>query len=444
MRRILAAGAATLLLACLSVVLVAAPASAHILPTTTVALDVHESTIDATVSIPVTDLELATGFDVDTDQQQLSDYITDHFTVTSDADTWATQVTAVSLGTSQQYGTAAFDELTAQVVLTPDSSAVPREFELDYDVVLDKVATHTVIVSLQSDWSGGRVESSGEIGTISENTTTGEVDPLRADLGDGSAWRGFVGLVSLGMTHIVEGTDHQLFLLTLLLPAPLLVAAGVRRSRRWAGATTPRRAIRKIGVITLSFTAGHSITLALGSLGLPVPQQLIEALIAVSILVAAGHAIRPIFAGREALIAGGFGLIHGLAFSATLTALDLGGGQLAVSLLGFNLGIEAMQLVIVALVLPPLCVLARTGAYTPLRLGASALTAAAALGWLLSRLGVANPVADLADGFAGVAPWVLGVLWAGAAVSAIPRLRLRLRTMPGTGSSASVPWDVRP
>jgi hydrogenase/urease accessory protein HupE len=120
----------------------------------------------------------------------------------------------------------------------------------------------------------------------------------------------------MGISHILQGTDHQLFLLTLLLPGPILVAG-----RRWAGAAPRRRAARRIAAITASFTLGHSVTLALGVLGLPVPQQPIEALIAVSILAAAVHAIRPIFPGREARIVAGFGLVHGLAFSVTLSEL---------------------------------------------------------------------------------------------------------------------------
>jgi hypothetical protein len=169
-------------------------------------------------------------------------------------------------------------------------------------------------------------------------------------------------MLRLGISHIADGTDHQLFLLTLLLPAPLLAVR-----RRWREVVPTGRAVRRISAITIAFTIGHSVTLALGTLGLPVPQQPVEALIAVRILIAAAHALRPLFPGREPLIAGVFGLVHGMAFSTTLSALDLSGKQLALSLLGFNLGIEVMQLVVVLVVLPPLIVLARTRAYRPLR-----------------------------------------------------------------------------
>jgi hypothetical protein len=67
-----------------------------------------------------------------------------------------------------------------------------------------------------------------------------------------------------------------------------------------------------------------------------VPERPIEVLIAASILVSAVHAFRPIFPGREAWIAAFFGLIHGLAFAATLDRLGLGRWEH----LAFNLGIE--------------------------------------------------------------------------------------------------------
>ena len=61
-----------------------------------------------------------------------------------------------------------------------------------------------------------------------------------------------------------------------------------------------------------------------------------------------------------------------------------------------------MQLAIVALVLPPLIVLARTRAYTPLRIVAAGVAGVAAVGWLAARLGFANGLSDAADGLAGI------------------------------------------
>jgi len=97
------------------------------------------------------------------------------------------------------------------------------------------------------------------------------------------------------------------------------------------------------------------------------------------------HAIRPIVRGGEIWIATGFGLMHGLAFAALLGGLDLSRGSLVTELLGFNLGIELTQLIVVALVMPSLMVLSRTRPYPAVRvtLASSGIVLAAA--WLAER-----------------------------------------------------------
>lgn len=414
MRKALLAAPA-LLLAGAAVLLSAAPASAHVAPSTTIELDVHERNITASLTLPTEDLATATGLDVatlsPTTTAELVEYLEQHFVVTSDAATWTVVVDDVATQATEQWGTGAFDAITATATLTPSDPDAVRAFTLHYDAIIHQVATADIAVVLRSDWATGALDSARELGTISLDTVTGTIPTLAIDVDEGSDWQGFVGMVALGISHIAEGTDHQLFLLTLLLPAPLLVAG-----RRWRGTVTTRTAIRRITAVTLAFTLGHSVTLALGVFGLPVPQQVIEVLIAVSILVAAVHAWRPLFAGKEALVAGLFGLVHGMAFSTTLTELGLSGGQLVLSLLGFNVGIELMQLAVVALVLPALLILARTRASAPLRTAAASLTALAAVGWALDRVGVSTPLAAVGNSIGAVSPWLLAGMWAAAAV----------------------------
>ena len=432
MRRVAAVAAAVPLFLALLIGVVATPALAHVQPTTTVVLDVRQDGIDAVLRIPLEDLTTASGIDLGeqpaadpaAQDTRLRDYLLAHIRPTSDGGAWTVTVDDLAIEDTEQLGTGPFTVLTAQVQLTPPAAADLRSFQLDYDVVIHQVVTHTVIVSAREDPAGGDAGAARAIGTIQLDPVTGKVPALEVDLAGDSASRGVAGMVGLGIEHIREGTDHQLFLLTLLLPAPLLV-----RGRRWAAPARLQQALRRIVAITGSFTLGHSITLALGAVGFPVPLETVEALIAVSILVAAAHAVRPIFAGREALIAGGFGLVHGMAFSATLAELDLTGGQLALSLLGFNVGIELLQLVVVALVLPPLCVFARTRGYGPLRVVAAGLTAVAAAGWLAARIGFPNPVADLADRLADASPWVVVALWVACAVVLVRVWRGR----PATG-----------
>lgn len=395
-------------------VLVPTAASAHVVPSTVIALDVRESEITGTVTVPAADLTLASGIPVGetVDADAVADYLEEHTSVATGGAAWQVDVTDAEVAQVEQWGAGAFPAVIAEITLTPPTPGQLRTFTLDYDAVVHEVITADVFVILHSDWAVGEWESSRDLGTIGVDTASGEVPPLQVDLDDGSGWQGFVGMVALGSQHIAEGVDHQLFLLTLLLPAPLLAVG-----RRWARAAPPRTAVRRILTVTIAFTIGHSLTLILGTLGLPVPTQAVEILIAVSILVAALHAIRPIFPGREAVVAGGFGLIHGLAFSTTLSALDLTGWRLALSLLGFNVGIELMQLVVVMLVLPPLIVLARTAAYTPLRVTAAAVTGAAAVGWVLERIGVLSGFSDAVSTVSVAGPWIVGALWAAALVA---------------------------
>ena len=96
-------------------------------------------------------------------------------------------------------------------------------------------------------------------------------------------------------------------------------------------------------------------------------------------------------------MAGVFGLGHGMAFSFVLAEMHLSTGQLVTSLLGFNLGIELVQLLLVCLALPSLLVLVRLRVQPVLRMTGAALTGTVAVGWLADRLGLPNPVARAAE-----------------------------------------------
>ena len=215
-------------------------------------------------------------------------------------------------------------------------------------------------------------------------------------------------LFQLGMRHIAEGTDHLLFLLVLLLPAPLLVAGG-----RWSGTTGVRTSLLRILRIVTAFTLGHSITLALAAFGVVhVPSHPIEVLIAVSILVSAVHALRPIFPGREARIAAFFGLIHGLAFASTLSELGLGRWERLAGILSFNLGIETMQMAVVALTLPSLILMSRTRAYPWLRVGGALFAGVASVGWIVERMiGAQSSVDNVVNELVHHSVWIGGGLF---------------------------------
>ncbi len=232
-----------------------------------------------------------------------------------------------------------------------------------------------------------------------------------------SAVAPFAGVPSmfrLGMRHIAEGTDHLLFLIALLLPAPLL---SIRH--RWATFGGVRRSLIQILHIVTAFTVGHSITLALGASGLVfLPTRSVEVLIAVSILISAVHALRPLFPGREPLIAAGFGLVHGLAFATTLQNLGVGAWQRIASILGFNLGIETMQLIVVCAILPSLVLLSRTAAYTIFRVIGATFAGLASAGWIVERLfNVSYSVDVVVNRAAEHAAWIALFLAVGSLIA---------------------------
>jgi hydrogenase/urease accessory protein HupE len=218
---------------------------------------------------------------------------------------------------------------------------------------------------------------------------------------------GFAGAFMLGLRHIAEGTDHLLFLLALLLPAPLLASA-----RRWARPAPMRASLAQILRIVTAFTLGHSLTLALAAFGIVhLPSRPVEVLIAVSILVSAIHAIRPLFPGREPVVAALFGLIHGLAFASALSEFGMNGSYRLVSLLGFNLGIETMQIAVVAAVLPSLLLLSRTPFYSPLRIGGALFAGLASSAWIVERaFETQNPIGVLVENAARHGGWIAGAL----------------------------------
>jgi HupE/UreJ protein len=219
---------------------------------------------------------------------------------------------------------------------------------------------------------------------------------------------GFASIFRLGMRHIGEGTDQLLFLLTLLLPGPLLALGS-----RWTGFAGVRPSLLQILRVVTAFTIGHSITLALAALGfVHVPGRPIEVAIAVSILVSAIHAIRPLFPRREAALAAFFGLIHGLAFAAALRQLGFGHWERVAGILGFNLGIETMQLIVVAAVMPSLLLIRCTPAYRFLRIGGAVVAGCASAGWIAERsLNMHFSVDVIVNGVARQAVWIAGILF---------------------------------
>ncbi|MET0981731.1 MAG: HupE/UreJ family protein, partial [Telluria sp.] len=146
--------------------------------------------------------------------------------------------------------------------------------------------------------------------------------------------------------------------------------------------------------IVTAFTLAHSLTLSLAVLGaLSLPSRLVESAIAASVVLAALNNLWPLYHRWRALVAFGFGLIHGFGFASVLADLGLPQGALVLSLVGFNVGVELGQLAIVALFLPLAFALRRGLFYRRMVMtGGSACIALAALVWLAERALDLQPV----------------------------------------------------
>jgi hypothetical protein len=142
--------------------------------------------------------------------------------------------------------------------------------------------------------------------------------------------------------HFPDGIDHIMFLLGLIL----------------LGGSV----LQLVGTAT-GFTAGHSITLALATLGVVhVPSRIVEPAIALSIAFVAAETFFVKHAKSRWRIAMAFGLVHGFGFASALADLHLAKSSLAGALVGFNVGVELGQAAIVA-VLAPLIAMMRRRAF---------------------------------------------------------------------------------
>ena len=413
MRRIISNGLAWLVAA---VYLTAAGAAgAHALPGTAALFDFGQNSVALELDMPldqfeegfkhpVMDLPLLT---VERYPAALRAYLIEHVDpVAPDGRHWRVEVESLRVEPATK--TTPID-LVAHLRLTPPPGAPLHRFRFNYSVINHEVMTHTVLVFARSDWSNGAVAHDPELlGTIRWLTTG--IDVHRDE---GSFLQGFVSVFRLGMQHILEGTDHLLFLLALLLPAPLLRG----KAWRWGDYGGAKHAAMRLTGLVTAFTLGHSLTLILGAiLPVQIPSKPVEVAIAVSILVSALHAWRPLLNGRERWVAAGFGLIHGLAFSQVVAGAGLDGWRKAAAVLGFNLGIEAVQLMVVAVVAPWLILLAKAGRYTTVRLIGAGFAAVASVAWAIERVsGHDNTVSQALVRLPDVAPFLL----AGLALAAL-------------------------
>ncbi len=195
-----------------------------------------------------------------------------------------------------------------------------QQFTLDYPLFNPSLATFYRLQTLEGAASSAMLAPNEELWIVPGAMTPGRVAR---------------DYLLLGIGHIIGGFDHLLFVLGLLVIA---------------------RSTRRILLTVTGFTLAHSLTLSLSALGLlSLPIVPVEAAIALSILFLA-HEIsqqqkESLTYRYPLLIAFGFGLLHGLGFASALGEIGLVRNEVLVSLLFFNLGVEAGQLLFIVAVM---------------------------------------------------------------------------------------------
>ncbi|MEY2860474.1 MAG: hypothetical protein RL392_932 [Pseudomonadota bacterium] len=358
-------------LACL--VWLASPAHAHKASDSYLVLDVQGAQVVGQWDIALRDIDFALGLDADGDGSITWGELRARH---ADINAWALNALSLQRGgactlrVTQNQVDEHTDGAYTVLRLAGDCPAATGDLALGYRLLFDVDALHRSLARITLD---GQVQSAVMSPQAPSQTFTATAV---------SGWAQLAQFFVQGVWHIWIGFDHILFLLALLLPLVL-----VREQGRWRPVDRFSQALREVLWVVTSFTAAHSITLSLAALELvTLPSRLVESAIAVSVVVAALNNLVPLFNHGRWMVAFGFGLIHGFGFASVLAELGLPQGALVLSLVGFNLGVEAGQLAIVSVFLPLAYLLRRTTFYRRgVLVGGSVLTMVLALVWLAER-----------------------------------------------------------
>jgi len=353
----------------------AAGAQAHHASDSYLSLKVDGRSVTGQWDVALLDLERVIGLDADGDgnitrsevdakRAEIERYGLSHLRMEVDGTEYALKITGLLVDTFSDgdYNVLHFDV---------ECTAAPKTLKIDYRAFFDIDAQHSGLLRLEC---GGRVQT---------DVLSPEKPEQLFELSVLSRSRQFLAFVNDGAWHIWGGVDHILFLLALLLPSVLK-----RGPDGWRVVDHVRPALVNVLKIVTAFTVAHSTTLTLATLGIVrLPVRLVESTIALSVIVAALNNIRPIFSERGWIVAFCFGLVHGFGFANALFDLGLAGGTLALTLVGFNLGVEAGQLAIVAVFVPLAYAWRNSWVYRELtfRLGSVVIVLLAAT-WMVERV----------------------------------------------------------
>lgn len=357
---------------------------AHTATQSSLMLDIEPNRIGATLELPEDQLSIALAPQLGLrtlaeahwleDEKAVNEYLHQHFSAN---DPVSAKAYSIKLRALERVQANPVSFVRLSVDLIPPEGASVRQAEIVDTLILHQVVTHKTLVTLRSDFARGQLPSNPQVlGWLRYQHSS-----LLLKLDKGGLWMGLAAMIKAGFEHILAGVDHLVFLLVTLIPIPLVV-----RSGRWLQGRPVSAQFTKAVQLVSTFTLGHCITLALSSLHWVMPpSQPIEILVALTILVSALHSVRPLML-NDWLITLAFGCIHGFAFAETLNDLHFSGSTFALTLLGFNLGIELAQLMVLASVLPLIMLLGRYAhIYKWLRLIVFIVISLLASVWMLER-----------------------------------------------------------
>ena len=357
---------ATFLLICF---LIGNPTHAHAPDTGNVFLQIEDDAVYGRVELALDDLNAALQLDMPEGEDVTVDDLRPYL---ERIDEYVRQRVALAIGAVSGpppiTGYGILDVSYARMIMVEfayeDLPEVPREIEVSYSAMFDIQPDHRGMLVIETNWKTGTFQNEGSV--------SGVFDPdeqvITLDLSDSTMLRGFAAMVGLGVHHIWIGIDHILFLMALLLPAVVY-----RDDKSWQPVDNFRTAfIHVIKVVTV-FTVAHTITLSLATLNaVSLSDRLVESIIAISIAIAALHIFVPVFRDGLWWVVFAFGLFHGFGFASVLGDIGIPDSYLVHSLLGFNIGVELGQIVIVMVVFPLLYFMRGTLLYNRLLMPAAA------------------------------------------------------------------------
>ncbi|MBB3114565.1 hydrogenase/urease accessory protein HupE [Paenibacillus phyllosphaerae] len=243
-----------------------------------------------------------------------------------------------------------------------DFAEAAGEYSIDYRFFFDMDANHQNFAAIRTGemskdivFTSGQTLAAGAIGAEAGNTTTVELPNWTV-----TAWDYFV----IGLEHIWGGIDHLLFILALVMA----------RLRAWD----------YVKVLT-AFTVGHSMTIALAALDVvTLPASIVEPVIALSIAYVAIENIFRKEINHRWIVALLFGLIHGFGFAQVLQESPI--DAIVLALFSFNIGVEAGQLAVLAVLIPVLLWLRRMSFYAYSNVAVSGVVMVFGLYWFVMRI----------------------------------------------------------